>query len=89
MTLKSKIEELVNRFEARRMVIDNTLKSLNTTVNNADKAMISMKIAMDDMGDSFRELKELTEEIQKDYKDIKEFMNRLKNNFWIRLFGIK
>jgi len=86
MTLKSRIEEIFERFERRRKMIDDTIEAINKAAHSSDKAIKSMTKAMNEMEQCFIELSNTTIEIKADYENFKE---KIQKNRWMRLFGIK
>ena len=86
MTLASKIEQIKADYEKRQKQIDEILV-------NANKMMKSHEEGMKKMGEAMDTMKEAINDLQDDYTKIKNKMNdefnSIKNNYWLKLFGVK
>ena len=81
-TLKSKIEQLKKDYDDRQ-------KQINEILANTNAMMIAHAEGMKAMKEAMNELEKGLTHLNKDYKEISTYIGRLKNNRWIRWFGIK
>ena len=88
-TIREKISELKAEAVARKKQIDGLLESTKEAVDNANKTMESIRKVSDRLKEDLEAANELIRMLSKDYTALKNEINGIKKNKWLRLFGVK
>jgi len=80
--LLEKFEELKENYNKRQKQIDEMVNNINIMTKAHAKGMLAM-------GDAMDKLKESIDLMQTDYIKLKDEIKALKNNSWLKFFGVK
>lgn len=80
--LLEKFEELKENYNKRQKQIDEMINNINEMAKAHAEGMLAMRRAMEQLDESIGIM-------QDDYMALKDELKALKNNSWLRFFGVK
>ena len=88
-TLKERLQDLKDKFEKRQKQVDNILETTTRIGENMKDVMENTNNLIDDLQKTVKKTNDTIDMLTKDYKDLKNDMKKIKNNFWFKLFRVK
>lgn len=87
-TILEKLQELKDEFDRRKKQIDELFTSVQKTMNIANEIGEEAKEAVEQIQQTIIRINDGMTTLSNDYKSMKEEMKKLKDNFWLKLFGV-
>ena len=87
--LTEKIRKLQDKFEKRRKEIDEFMGRVLKISEDTEKMLDEVTKTAKTLTETVDGIQLAVEMLVEDYKKLKKDMDRIKNNFWLRLFRVK
>ena len=85
--------KLIDLFNKLKSDYEKRQKQIDDVLDNTNKAMEAHAEGMEAMKKSMERLEDSLVKLQRDYDDFyietKKYIDNLKNNYWLKLFGVK
>jgi chromosome segregation ATPase len=88
-TIKERLQDLKDKFEKRQKRVDEILDGIAEIEKGINNSILSTDALIDDLQKAVKNVNQVVEMLNKDYNNLKNDIEKIKNNFWFKLFGVK
>ena len=86
--LKDKIKKLIEDFKNNRKTTKAAISELISLIGQANDTLEAMEDAYKELEKTLNVVKEEMKVLCNDYENLKKELERMKSNFWFKLFGL-
>lgn len=88
-TLKQRLQDLKDKFEKRQKQVDDILNGIAEIEKDIHNSILSTDALIGDLQKAVANVNQVLKMLTDDYKTLKDDLEKIKNNFWLKLFRVK